>query len=1100
MSDIFTGNSLKLYYNTDTANLIPDNYKNVQVASLAAMPSVTFNSETNKIEVYNSDYSTLIVGGKTVGDLEIVVNYIPDNETHMFLDAAAENQTEFQLIIEYQTDEAGIIDYSILNGSISSYSLSGEKDAVVQKSYIFSTMNVMVRSARAVASIPLNEGSYGVGSNGVTVPQYQPDVPAGNSFIKIPSGSSGSPTSADVMGIGLIDESKFSSIALTTSGTLAIYAKNGSTAWTRIVTSPMADAKYLPLDGGTMTGILTLSTPLAITSGGTGANTAAGARTNLDVYSKAEVDAKDATINSDITGIKNDYVPKTTTVNGKELSTNITLTKGDVGLGNVTNDAQLKIASNLSDVNNVATARTNLSVYSKAEVDTTVATLVPKTTTVNGKALSANITLTATDVGLGNVTNNAQLKIASNLSDLNNVLTARANLGLTGLGIGGTPTVMATMDWQMQNFVVGGLYIVAAGGMTNTPSDLLFDDTTTITMIRIVATDGTFHTATVWPSTSTATKFRQYSVRFSSASSVNRQFWVRRIWDSSTPIPLANGGTGGTTATEVRTNLGLGTAATQDIGTSGATIPLLSTANTWTTNQSILGDLNVGASGTTSIIRLGSSAFSRDNGIGALIITSNSGTGNTGGTGLYLRPIADTNSTVQILGTGAGWTIAGNTGISGTLSVSGISTLNSTLNVNGKSNLKGSYNGNREAVDLTGVTIDLNTCFVPATTNGHEKVWICQTQGGGSGITNKPSGVIGSFWLQCASTRINGVADSGYTQILYSYETSRTYIRYGKSTSATAGTWAAWQELMSASPNGDLFVGADVPNGITQLSGSGLDTLNGMGIKQIVNGDNALSLITPNGASSKASASFRAVVYRGTYSSPQATKAEDELWLGMAGYTGSEFTVMHSAVRAYATDDWTSSSRGSGLQFQTTATGTNTRRSVWQMGAGGAFAPSIDNSFDIGGTSLRVKTIFAASGTINTSDARLKSEVRPFTENEIEAAQALADEIGFFKWKESIEIKEEQAREHCGMTVQRAIEIMESFGLVPMDYGFICYDEWEEREDVSYYDEEDKPVYITIKAGNRFSFRFDQLNLFISRGLSAKMESIEARLQALETK
>jgi hypothetical protein len=38
----------------------------------------------------------------------------------------------------------------------------------------------------------------------------------------------------------------------------------------------------------------------------------------------------------------------------------VTLTKGDVGLGSVTNDAQLKIASNLSDLNDVATARTNL--------------------------------------------------------------------------------------------------------------------------------------------------------------------------------------------------------------------------------------------------------------------------------------------------------------------------------------------------------------------------------------------------------------------------------------------------------------------------------------------------------------------------------------------------------------------------------------------------------------------------------------------------------------------------------------------------------------------------------------------------------------------
>ena len=38
--------------------------------------------------------------------------------------------------------------------------------------------------------------------------------------------------------------------------------------------------------------------------------------------------------------------------------------------------------------------------------------LVPKTTTVNGHALSANVTVTATDVGLGSVTNDAQTKAA----------------------------------------------------------------------------------------------------------------------------------------------------------------------------------------------------------------------------------------------------------------------------------------------------------------------------------------------------------------------------------------------------------------------------------------------------------------------------------------------------------------------------------------------------------------------------------------------------------------------------------------------------------------------------------------------------------------
>jgi hypothetical protein len=55
----------------------------------------------------------------------------------------------------------------------------------------------------------------------------------------------------------------------------------------------------------------------------------------------------------------------------------------------------------------------------------------------------------------------------------------------------------------------------------------------------------------------------------------------------SSTVPIANGGTGAATAATARTNLGLGTAATQNTGTSGATVPLLSTNNTWTSGQTI---------------------------------------------------------------------------------------------------------------------------------------------------------------------------------------------------------------------------------------------------------------------------------------------------------------------------------------------------------------------------------------------------------------------------------------------------------------------------------------------------------------------------------
>lgn len=50
-------------------------------------------------------------------------------------------------------------------------------------------------------------------------------------------------------------------------------------------------------------------------------------------------------------------------------------------------------------------------------------------------------------------------------------------------------------------------------------------------------------------------------------------------------VPVTGGGTGSSTASGARTNLGLGSAATVNTGTSGATVPLLNGANTWAVSQ-----------------------------------------------------------------------------------------------------------------------------------------------------------------------------------------------------------------------------------------------------------------------------------------------------------------------------------------------------------------------------------------------------------------------------------------------------------------------------------------------------------------------------------
>jgi hypothetical protein len=168
--------------------------------------------------------------------------------------------------------------------------------------------------------------------------------------------------------------------------------------------------------------------------------------------------------------------------------------------------------------------------------------------------------------------------------------------------------------------------------------------------------------------------------------------------------------------------------------------------------------------------------------------------------------------------------------------------------------------------------------------------------------------------------------------------------------------------------------------------------------------------------------------------------------------------------------------------------------------------PAADNAVTNGAAGNRWSVIFAGNGTINTSDAREKTEVRALTNAEIAAAKNLSKEIGAFKFLDAVANKGDSARTHIGMTVQRAIEIMTSHGLDPMAYGFICYDQWDatihraaiEAKD-AVLDEQGNILQPSVEAqdeitqpgGDRYGFRTDQLLLFIARGFEARLTALE---------
>lgn len=157
-----------------------------------------------------------------------------------------------------------------------------------------------------------------------------------------------------------------------------------------------------------------------------------------------------------------------------------------------------------------------------------------------------------------------------------------------------------------------------------------------------------------------------------------------------------------------------------------------------------------------------------------------------------------------------------------------------------------------------------------------------------------------------------------------------------------------------------------------------------------------------------------------------------------------------------------------------------------------ATTPYDDNTNSLGTGSERWTTVYAATGTINTSDAREKTAIAPLAERELAASVAMAREIGTFRFLAAVKEKGDAARLHVGLTVQRAMEIMKAQGLDPFAYAFICHDRWDDSfEEVRGKHGPTKRLRRLQKAGDRYGFRTDELLLFIARGFDARLSALE---------
>lgn len=232
--------------------------------------------------------------------------------------------------------------------------------------------------------------------------------------------------------------------------------------------------------------------------------------------------------------------------------------------------------------------------------------------------------------------------------------------------------------------------------------------------------------------------------------------------------------------------------------------------------------------------------------------------------------------------------------------------------------------------------------------------------------------------------------------------------------------------------------------------------------------------------------------YMTSLSSPTAVPDGTEIFsLSCAAYDGSSIGGATGIFSFFADGNQSTSNHGCYANIRMTPNGSTSRGTYYWLRTT-AFFGGTDNFQALGDAALRWSVVYAGTGTINTSDAREKTTVRPFTPAELAAAAELGREIGVYQWLAMVEAKGNAARQHIGLTVQRAIAILESHGLDPFTYGFVCYDEWDELPEV--VNEEGEVVQEPRPAGDRYSFRMDELLAFIARGMAHRLDAVEQRL------
>lgn len=446
-------------------------------------------------------------------------------------------------------------------------------------------------------------------------------------------------------------------------------------------------------------------------------------------------------------------------------------------------------------------------------------------------------------------------------------------------------------------------------------------------------------------------------------------------------------------------------------------------------------------------------------------VTSVSGSGGTTGLTLTGGPIT-TSGTLTLGGTLA--VANGGTG-SSTLTGAGIVTLTDTQTISGAktfTSLANSFVGTKYS---TSNGTSSNAYF------GEDSSYA--VVGGVNGVTLSS----GSTFPGVARYVADSTSFRSYTTIpTYSLGTSsyRWTTVYSQnlnlSGAVTAGTWNGstigvaygGTGLTSTPTNGQLLIGGGTGYFLSTLTaGSGISITNGAGSITIAatGGTGTVTSVAASGGTTGLTFSGSPITTSGTLTLG-GTLAAANGGTGASSLTGAGIVTTtdtqtisgvktfsstsnafvgttYKTTDAYFGDDTTYAVVGGvgGVTLSSGSTFPGTGRFVVNSSG---IRPFADNTYSNGTSAYRWTEVFAVTGTINTSDASQKQQIRELSDAEQRVAQRVKKLIRAFKWNDAVEQKGDDARIHFGVIAQDVQEAFAAEGLDASKYGLFCSDTW----------------------------------------------------------